>query len=615
VIRQILGGIRLNNSAKFKEFTNSELFEEKTYHQLVRKPEYFLVSSTDNIYYSKFHKVFVAAIPQITGCLDSEIQIDNDNICESIFNLYSKHGNDFAKFINGYFVIVIWDENKNQLLLIQDKFPGIKTLYWVIENDVLYFSNYIKPLITLLPEKKLINNKGLYQFLKYSYITAPETIFLHIKQFLPGELIKIQDGNFSKYIYDKWECPSQKIANEPQALENYKSVLKESIERYKSLDPSFGFTLSGGYDSSVNVALGQENEKTSTTIGIGAEKFNTDAHYARKVSDLFNTNHKEYLFDGSEINDLPQIVWHMENPYYEPGLMLTYFLLSIAGNNFKNLIGGEAADQIFGAATSFSYSWYRSQKRFPLMFNLGQRSIRFITRNYITKNSPFWSKVENKLIGKYNVNNWSGVYGFRDSDILSGLRIKFDFEEKYDLYNIPNDLEQLFDYCTINITKDYALSGILAIYGRIGDIFDVQSYSPYLDKEVLNLVLSLDHSLRTPLLDSKKGFFGSKYLQVQLANQLIPAEIFNRPKQGGAINPYIHFQDLQRQEGIKKKLLNSYFINNLFYRSFIENLFVNIKSNATKILQLLTLDIWNSTFMLNTGLIKPDFSLDEYLQN
>ncbi|MBU0993959.1 MAG: hypothetical protein KJ737_15805 [Proteobacteria bacterium] len=575
-----------------------------------------MISSNSNTIVFLKENIFIAFWGNITGYLIPIPEFHSNNNLSCIWYLYKTYGETFAAYINGYFSIVIWDGNSKKYYLIQDKFPGISTLYWVDEDDCIYFSNYMKPLLSLKPEKaNSINRKALYQYLKYSYISAPNTMFQGIHQLCAGELVKIENGRVIAQIYDPWQFDNERIVNKNEALEQYHSLLAKSIHDIQSQYSSGGFFLSGGYDTSINVAVGSAySDMPLTTVGIGAEKLNTDAHYARIVSSLFNTNHNEYMFTGDEINDLPTIIWQMENPFFEPGIMLTYAAFKTASQYCKSIIGGDAADQVFNACNPKDYNRYVMHKKTYGLLDTWQRIVRFSCRNFLVNENAFFSKVEGKLIGRYNINSWRGVYGLMDSEIKQTLRGKIMTNEKFDNFNVPlNNENELFDFSCTVLNKDYAINGILAKTGRMSNLFEIKVFSPYLDKNVFNFILQLDHSLRTPCVDRENKLFESKYLHKELSKKLIPKEVFDRPKQGGSISSVIHFRDKERLNAIKNKLKNSEFINNLFKPEDVQTLFLNINENATKILMILTLDLWHIIFQKN-HFSRPDFGLDNFLQ-
>lgn len=210
---------------------------------------------------------------------------NNESLIDSLARIYLKHGVIGQNEIDGYFTIVLYDGADKKLMLVQDRYTCYHQLYWFRGGRRLYFSSSLKQLVGHLDTPALkINEDALYQYLKFSYISPPFTIYKDISQLEIGQTIiaDTRNGEFESSTVN-WRSPAQRIANREEALENYRSLLLTSIERLYRQHGPCAFFLSGGFDSSINVALAAGRIKEPLhTIGIGSdERFNTDAPYAR----------------------------------------------------------------------------------------------------------------------------------------------------------------------------------------------------------------------------------------------------------------------------------------------------------------------------------------------
>jgi asparagine synthase (glutamine-hydrolysing) len=579
----------------------------------------FVLGSSDEIDSLNEDGLFVSFVGDVIGYM---VDIPAEQLargpCQAMLHLYGKYGNDFAKHINGLFAIVLWDKAAGKLLLVQDKFAGIKTLYWSRDGNTLYFSNYIKPLLSVLPASaRSINNSGLYQYLAYSRICAPDTIYEGIKQIPAGEWLEVTREGAAGHEYDPWEFPAERIKDKEEAIENYRRLLAQSMGTLHDINKPCGLLLSGGLDSGMNVLL-QANQASEpvTTICVGVEEGNEDAHYARMLSKILGTEHHEYMVAGPEIEVLPQLAWQLENPHYEPGVVLVYCAMQKAKEVAGCVIGGEAADQVWGyASASAVYERYKLHKGSFGAMMFAQRLARLTCRNAITDGISFFSRLENKLFGKMDVNGFAGRFGLRDCDLKRVLRKNFRFSERYDNRAVPEaDFREMLEFVQRTVVKDFALYGILLRNGRLADLLGIKSFSPYLDKNVFNYVYSLDTSLRTPLLDAAAGRFETKHVHKELARRLMPAEFIDRPKQGGAIHPAIHFQDRSRFEAAKQALRRSEFMSDLFEVEMLDGLLRGGSRAALWILLLLTLDLWHHIYIRSGSLSMPEFTLTDYLE-
>jgi asparagine synthase (glutamine-hydrolysing) len=563
--------------------------------------------------------LFVAYVGDVIGYMvDVPAAHLEQGPCRAMLYLYGKYGNDFARHVNGLFAIVLWDKAAGKLLLVQDKFAGIKTLYWSRDGDTLYFSNYIKPLLSLAPESaRSISDRGLYQYLAYSRICAPDTIYEGIKQVPGGEWLEVTREGTTGHEYDPWEFPAERIKDKEGAIENYRRVLAQSMGVLHDHNKPCGLFLSGGLDSGMNVLLqAKQAAEPVTTICVGVEEGNEDAHYARMLSKILGTEHHEYMVTGPEIEVLPQLVWQFENPHYEPGTVLVYCAMQKAKEVAGSVIGGEAADQVWGyASASAVYERYRLHKGSFGAMMLARRLARLTCRNPITDGISLFSRLENKLFGKLDINGFAGRFGLRDCDLKRILRKNFRFSERYDNRTVPDaDFTEMLEFVQRTVVKDFALYGILLRNGRLADLLGIKSFSPYLDKRVFNFVYSLDTSLRTPLLDAAAGRFETKHVHKELARRLMPAEFIDRPKQGGAIHPAIHFQDPARFEAAMRALRRSEFISDLFDAEMLDGLLRGGNRAALWMLLLLTLDLWHYLYIRSGNVSMPEFTLTDYLE-
>lgn len=571
------------------------------------------------IKFNTINKITVLFHGEVFKYLDVIPSKINESIIESILWLYKKHGDGFAKNIDGHFAIIIYDQSTEKLLVIQDKYTFYEKIFWIQKNNIFYFSNSIKTLGKCSKiDPNEISTTGLYHFLRYTYTTPPYTIFENVYQMEIGQMIVINNEKLSKSTYDNWSFSDNRIKDKSEAVALYKEVLTKSISRLYENNPSSVFLLSGGMDSGLNVALASQiTREPITSVGIAAdEKYNTDAPYARMVSKLFNTDHREYHFDGQEINDLPQLVYNMGVPYFEPGVMLSYSAFKEASKYSNFAIGGEAADQIFGYCTPAAYRRYSIKEKtyglYKPFFNITKNvcKIKSFGSSYIGR------KIEGRLIDTYDVNSLCSAFGFRNSEIRDLLKETFHFQDKYDESKVPDkSLSDLYNFSCTKLDLDYAFYGISSVYSHLSEIHNLTCYSSFTDREVINFALSLDHNLRIQMTNSQDTKFLSKYLQRELAKEVLPLEIVNRPKQGGAVKNSIHVTDNDFVNKIKIKLLNSEIINKYFRTSVIEKLFVSPHLNPTKILLLLNLDLWYYIFVSNQSEQTPSFTLSEYLMD
>jgi len=178
---------------------------------------------------------------------------------ETILHLYEERGLNFVDDIEGDYAIALWDATKQQLVLVRDRI-GVKPLYFYYKDGRFIFASEIKAILQHPAVTPDINEKSLYHYLTFLTTPAPDTLFRDIKKLPAGHMLIIKrDGSLDVKQY--WDAlPPEHI--EPRSDEEHQAevlrLLRDSIRKRMMSDVPFGVFLSGGVDSSANVALMSE---------------------------------------------------------------------------------------------------------------------------------------------------------------------------------------------------------------------------------------------------------------------------------------------------------------------------------------------------------------------
>lgn len=176
--------------------------------------------------------------------------------------------------LNGMFAFAIWDNQTKTLFAARDRF-GVKPFYYSIYNNSFYFSSEIKALHVTGIEKKPNEKVWASYFAFGTYGMPDETFWEGISQLPGGHFLEFKHH---QVIIQKWYCFEDEVAKQPknwsfeQAKKHYIALLKDSINLRFRADVPVGFTISGGLDSSVLLAMvnlqitSKRNEKCDNEI-------------------------------------------------------------------------------------------------------------------------------------------------------------------------------------------------------------------------------------------------------------------------------------------------------------------------------------------------------------
>jgi asparagine synthase (glutamine-hydrolysing) len=296
---------------------------------------------------------------------------------ETILYAYQEYGLNFVHKLLGMFSIALWDEQKKRLVLVRDRI-GIKPLYYTVVDGQVIFGSEIKAILQHGSVSREPDPQALDAYLTFLISPAPLTLFKNIRKLEPGHFMVVgQDGSIRKEQY--WDPvplgdqPTIDVDGSPvssaplihegvrmteeSCISTIRSLLKQSIKDRMMSDVPFGVFLSGGIDSSTNVALMAElMDRPVDTFSVGfkdLEKYNEMA-YARQIAQQFKTNHHEVMIDQSMAFDfLPGLIYHQDEPLADPVCLPLYFVSKLARDNGTIVVQvGEGSDEQFAGYNS-----------------------------------------------------------------------------------------------------------------------------------------------------------------------------------------------------------------------------------------------------------------------
>ena len=164
-------------------------------------------------------------------------------------------------FFEGMFAFAIWDKKSKKLFLARDRLgekPSILlSLQWKNFNDGIIFSSELRALLKHPNVKFNISNQAIWEFLSLNYILGNSCIIKGVKKLEPAHFMTIEKNKFSikKYWHLKnYFINKKKFSSKNEALNEFKSLLNNTVKKQQISDVKLGAFLSGGIDSSTIVA-------------------------------------------------------------------------------------------------------------------------------------------------------------------------------------------------------------------------------------------------------------------------------------------------------------------------------------------------------------------------
>lgn len=175
---------------------------------------------------------------------------------ELILAAYKKWESNCIEHLIGDFSFVIWDDQKNSLFLAKDQM-GIRPLFYIEQNGLLYFGTTISSIKLALLEKPELNEEYIAKDLLNYPQEVEDTFFVAIKRLKPAHYIYLNtERKIEEVRY--WELSTVDLSHckkEEDYYELLRTSLNTAIQSRIRGKKKVGCQLSGGMDSSAIAVL------------------------------------------------------------------------------------------------------------------------------------------------------------------------------------------------------------------------------------------------------------------------------------------------------------------------------------------------------------------------
>lgn len=274
---------------------------------------------------------------------------------EVLLAMYIKYGNAAVSRLRGMFAFAIWDQWEQVLFCARDPF-GIKPFYYRITENGMEFSSEKKSLMILSDTEPALRASALQHYLTFQYVPEPETIVEGIQVLEAGSALikKVGKPPVVQIYWRPQLAPTGK--DFAGKVERIRKVMEDSVQVHMRSDVPVGCFLSGGIDSTIIVALAKQLHPDIKAFSVGFErKGYSEIELAKETAEFLDVNHYTKLITPQEfLEELPRIVWHMDEPLADPAAIPLYFVSREAKAHVKVVLSGEGSDELFGG-----YNIYR----------------------------------------------------------------------------------------------------------------------------------------------------------------------------------------------------------------------------------------------------------------
>lgn len=528
---------------------------------------------------------------------------------ETIINGYAEYGEEILQLMNGMWGFAIWNADKNELFAARDRI-GIKPFYYYYKDGLFIFGSEIKSILAHPSVKVELNIDEVPNYLNFGMSSNMATMFKNIYKLPAGHCLKLSEKD-GLVVKRYWNPMTQQEANTQNIDETLVRLLRRSVKDRMMSDVPFGVFLSGGVDSSLNVALMSElMSRPVDTFTVGfreLEKYN-ELQYARQISELYKTNHHEILIDDRDafgiIEDLP---FYEDEPNADPVCIPLYFLSKLTRKSGTTVVQvGEGSDEQF-----CGYAWmlqdYLFQKNQLQAFSVLPG---FLKRIILATASPLLNGANKELATDYIRRAtkkehfyWSGraIYSpthqemllTRKYNNLKDLPYKY-VNKMYDDFAELAPRADLFQKMMYTELTQRLAEMLLMRVDKIGMANSIEARVPFLDHRIVEYTMALPEKVKIPDRSS------TKYLLKKAVEPILPHDIIYRKKQGFAA-PVNEWLRTKWYGYACENILNSEFAKlGIIDKQYMKTLLSKHKSGKVNagfmIYTMLNLNLWYKKF-------------------
>jgi asparagine synthase (glutamine-hydrolysing) len=455
---------------------------------------------------------------------------------EVVLACYERWGVECFPRFNGMWSLAILDERgSDDTLVLSRDHLGIKPLYVAEVGGRYIFASEIKALLAAEELRPAVDTQRLAEYLARGLHDHDDrTFFEGVYQIRPATAVTIVAGG-ARQEHTYWR--PRLSTTTPADPDTFKKAFITAVERRLVADVTVGTCLSGGLDSSSIVCvmsqLLADGAPDATSMGDRVRTFSAvfdgdpidEQEYIEPVlaasgaaSDYVRPKSKELLAD------LPLLVWHQDEPMVSSGPYAQYRVMELAKGKAKVLLDGQGGDELLAGYVPYQYVYLRELAKSRDVAGLRTLSRETLpTRDLLAPIAR--QRVADRRRSVDPVKYCPSLLGdpTRAASIRSADgRVRDDLKRR-----LLQDL------------TEYSLPSLLRYEDRNSMAHSIESRPPFLDQDLIELVLSLPSNAIV-----RDGW--SRWIFREAMRDILPEKIRMRRKKIGFTTPEMRWLRAER---------------------------------------------------------------------
>ena len=448
---------------------------------------------------------------------------------EVVLAAYIQWGVSALARLKGMFAFAIWDAQNKELFITRDRL-GVKPLYYYQDDNQFLFSSEIRSILQSGAPAKEIDRVALIDYFSYQSFQTPLTVVKGVRELPAGYWLKLSNTTLHLEPYWSVEHWTGDVVSENQGTVEKKiyNLLLQSVERRMVADVPVAAFLSGGIDSSVVVGLMTKISQAPETFNIAFDEKDFDeSPYAKIISKKFNTRHHElFIKPEAFLSELPAALNALDTPSGD-GVNTYVISKAIRQAGIKVALSGVGGDELFAGYPIFQ-AWQKLNRLRKLW--LLPSSLRSLIATVFSGENIKKQRMAQLL--KLPSCTIAEAYPIlrqvnSDQTIRKLLNLPFSGTQlKASLLSKQGAIEKFPLHSQVSISEyiGYTQHTLLKDTDQMSMANSLEVREPFFDHELIEYVL------RIP--DNMKNGSNPKSLLLKATGDLLPPEIYQRPKKG-----------------------------------------------------------------------------------
>jgi|UPI00036EFA31 asparagine synthase (glutamine-hydrolysing) len=459
----------------------------------------------------------------------------------------------------GMFALALWDQEDGVLTLARDRL-GEKPLYYGWQNKSLVFGSELKALRKHPDWRGDIYRGALALYMRHNCIPSPYSVYEDIYKLTPGTFIQWRKEDLILGVQPDpvayWsakgvvEEASRSLFDytDVQAISALDGLLRETIREKMIADVPLGAFLSGGIDSSVVVAMmQQESSQPVKSFSIGFhEKGYNEAEHAKAVAKHLGSEHTEiYVTSQQALDVISKLPVLYDEPFADSSQIPTFLVSEMTKKHVTVALSGDGGDELFAGYNRYflGRSIWKKLSPFP-------QALRALVAKGVVSVSPnSWDAFGSvagyvapsirertgdklhKLAGVLAVGSPEEMYQNLVSHWSNPSALLLGEKEPFSELTNPDRRADLSDFTQRMQFLDavsYLPDDILTKVDRASMGVSLETRVPFLDHRIFEFAWKLP-------MEQKIRHGEGKWLLRQVLYQYVPQSLIDRPKMGFGI--------------------------------------------------------------------------------